>query len=311
MEELTAIIESSDEAIIAWLKENSEDFAKATDATQQTMIEGWQATLLDMRGAIEVYWEEVESIIARGDDYIIQFLKEHSAAYAEAGKLQAEAYVDEWMDQLEALHLAYKVIEGDINPYSYSSTTTTTTSSGGGGGGGGGGGSGGGRSGSGSGSSSKDKTGAAATPANTLSALRDRYKNNIKKDILVGTYVNKQTIAKYASGGLNDYTGLAMLHGTPQEPEAVLNPQQTKLFQQFVAAMTQIPKVNVPLFGGVDTSGFAGSGGIVVNGMDIKIDVNSLDNDTDIEDAADKLGNAFLKRIQRGMSVGGVRFGNR
>lgn len=312
MEELTAIIESSDEAIIAWLKENSEDFAKATDATQQTMIEGWQATLLDMRGAIEVYWEEVESIIARGDDYIIQFLKEHSAAYAEAGKLQAEAYVDEWMDQLEALHLAYKVIEGDINPYSYSSTTTTTSSSGGGGGGGGGGGSGSGNSISAASvantknaiSSVRDKLGAAKTPTNTLNSYR-------KSDILVGTHLGKKTISMYASGGLNDYTGLAMLHGTPQEPEAVLNPQQTKLFQQFVAAMTQIPKVNVPLFGGVDTSGFAGGGGIVVNGMDIKIDVNSLDNDTDIEDAADKLGNAFLKRIQRGMSVGGVRFGNR
>lgn len=312
MEELTAIIESSDEAIIAWLKENSEDFAKATDATQQTMIEGWQATLLDMRGAIEVYWEEVEGIIARGDDYIIQFLKEHSAAYAEAGKLQAEAYVDEWMDQLEALHLAYKVIEGDINPYSYSSTTTTTSSSGGGGGGGGGGGSGSGNSISAASvastknaiSSVRDKLGAAKTPTNTLNSYR-------KSDILVGTHLGKKTISMYASGGLNDYTGLAMLHGTPQEPEAVLNPQQTKLFQQFVAAMTQIPKVNVPLFGGVDTSGFAGGGGIVVNGMDIKIDVNSLDNDTDIEDAADKLGNAFLKRIQRGMSVGGVRFGNR
>lgn len=312
MEELTAIIESSDEAIIAWLKENSEDFAKATDATQQTMIEGWQATLLDMRGAIEVYWEEVESIIARGDDYIIQFLKEHSAAYAEAGKLQAEAYVDEWMDQLEALHLAYKVIEGDINPYSYSSTTTTTSSSGGGGGGGGGGGSGSGNSISAASvantknaiSSVRDKLGAAKTPTNTLNSYR-------KSDILVGTHLGKKTISMYASGGLNDYTGLAMLHGTPQEPEAVLNPQQTKLFQQFVAVMTQIPKVNVPLFGGVDTSGFAGGGGIVVNGMDIKIDVNSLDNDTDIEDAADKLGNAFLKRIQRGMSVGGVRFGNR
>lgn len=293
IEEVSGLLEDTDTAILEWLKANSEEYAKATDATQQSMVEGWQSTLLDMRGAVEVYWEEVENIIAQGDDYIIQFLKEHSAEYAEAGKLQAQAYVDEWMDQLEALHLAYKVIEGDIAPYSYSEgggVSSSVTKSGGGG------------------STSKssattakaslknDKTGAKTTAINKL--------NNIVKG--GGRGVTAAVQGMYANGGLNTFTGLALLHGTPAEPEAVLNPGQTKLFQQLVAALETIPRVNIPGFGGVDVGGFGG--GASFGDVSVTVNVNSLDSDTDIEDAAGKLGTAFLKEIQKGVSVSGVRF---
>lgn len=327
MEELKDIIESSDEAILEWLKANSEDFAKATDATQQTMINSWEAMLLDMRGSVETYWDEVESIIAQGDDYIIEFLKEHSADYAEAGKLQAEAYVDGWMDQLEALRLAYKEIEGDIaqiEGITSTETTVTGSSSKSGGSGGGNGG----------------KGGGAGSSANTIgSSLRDKAGQTVK-DIangalnLVGSAIDKlnyqtgndkgsdssgsknrgysikkPTATMYANGGLNDYTGLAMLHGTPQDPEAVLNPAQTRLFQQLVASLEELPRVSIPYYGGVNTDGW--QRGTTVGDVTVNVTVESLNSDADIEDAADKLGNAFLKRIQRGASISGVRFGNR
>ena len=293
IEEVSGLLEDTDAAILEWLKANSEEYAKATDATQQSMVEGWQSTLLDMRGAVEVYWEEVENIIAQGDDYIIQFLKEHSAAYAEAGKLQAQAYVDEWMDQLEALHLAYKVIEGDIAPYSYSEggtvKATVTKSSGGSGGttvk----------KTSSSKAASSKDKAGSTYSVINSLNSRNGGSRS-----------ITGPVQGMYANGGLNTFTGLALLHGTPAEPEAVLNPGQTKLFQQLVAALETIPRVNIPGFGGVDVGGFGG--GASFGDVSVTVNVNSLDSDTDIEDAAGKLGTAFLKEIQKGVSVSGVRF---
>ena len=44
----------------------------------------------------------------------------------------------------------------------------------------------------------------------------------------------------YSSGGIVDYTGLAMLHGTPGNPEMVLNPEDTSRFLQMVSAMHSI-----------------------------------------------------------------------
>ena len=39
-------------------------------------------------------------------------------------------------------------------------------------------------------------------------------------------------IAKFAGGGLADYTGLAILHGTKTKPEAVLNAEETKMWRE-------------------------------------------------------------------------------
>jgi len=44
----------------------------------------------------------------------------------------------------------------------------------------------------------------------------------------------------YATGGLNTETGLAMLHGTPARPEAVLNPEETANYKKFTAIMPDI-----------------------------------------------------------------------
>lgn len=40
------------------------------------------------------------------------------------------------------------------------------------------------------------------------------------------------TMTQYASGGLNNYTGLAMLHGTKARPEAVLNAEETRMLRE-------------------------------------------------------------------------------
>ena len=75
-----------------------------------------------------------------------------------------------------------------------------------------------------------------------------------------------------------------------------------------MAALEAIPRISVPGFAGINSGAFAG--GTSVGDVTINVNVNSLDKDTDVEEAADKLGSAFLNRIQRGMSVSGVRFGN-
>lgn len=113
---------STDSEIIAWLEQNHEDYQTATDATREEMRLGWQEMLDDMRGHTQTYWDEVERIIAQGDEAIIAFLKQHSADYQQAGKLQAEAYVDEWREKLEDLRAAYRQVSEEIRSYNYTPT---------------------------------------------------------------------------------------------------------------------------------------------------------------------------------------------
>lgn len=126
--EVQKIMSQSDEEILQWLKENSEEYKNSTDATRTDITNGWQDMLNDMRGAIVTYWDEIEDIISKGDDAIIQFLKDNSADYKAAGKLQAEAYVDAWKEQLENLKNAYKDVAVDISSYDYQPVMPATGS---------------------------------------------------------------------------------------------------------------------------------------------------------------------------------------
>ena len=52
-------------------------------------------------------------------------------------------------------------------------------------------------------------------------------------------WVRKQDIVGYKTGGLASETGLAMLHGTRNNPERILSAKQTKSFDALVAALTK------------------------------------------------------------------------
>lgn len=78
IEEMQELLTLTDEEILNWLEQNHEDYQKATDASREQMRLGWQEMLDDMRGHTETYWDEVEDIIAKGNDAIIAFLMENS-----------------------------------------------------------------------------------------------------------------------------------------------------------------------------------------------------------------------------------------
>jgi hypothetical protein len=85
------------------------------------------------------------------------------------------------------------------------------------------------------------------------------------------------SLSKYESGGLADFTGPAWLDGTKSRPEYVLNADQTKRFFALVDVL----------------EGFDNKGGATEKGgdnyFDIKINVDKLENDYDIEQMANKI----------------------
>lgn len=144
------ILSMSQEEILAWLQQNSEEYLNSTDSTREQMSSGWEETLNTMNGIVVTHWDEVYDIISRGQDYVINFLKENSAEYAEASRLQQEAYIDGWQEKFDAIAKAYQIMTTQIlDTSSFINTTellqgsSSTTGGGGSRGGGGGSGSGG------------------------------------------------------------------------------------------------------------------------------------------------------------------------
>ena len=336
MEEMKRILEGTDDEIISWLKQNTETYETSTEAAQKKMVKSWQDTLDQMRDTIRTHWDEVEEIIAGGDENIITFLQTYTEEYRKAGKLQAEAYTEEWKKQLDDLDKARKNVTGGINSYDY--VDTNLAASGSGSGGGGGGSSGGGGSGSSSGSSTTTTTPKAgshkygyknangkwvevsgttdtlAFAAVKAAALSHYQKsttlNEIEKAVIIGQLQNATKsnlgayLKKYAAGGLNTSTGLAWLDGTPTRPERILSAYQTELFEDLIGTLHTIRKMSINTMTG---SPRFKSMNQMPNIDTINVTVEHLNNDTDYGEAAEKMMNEFYKKLARTRPVGGIQ----
>lgn len=299
VEEMTALMQRTDEEILDWLKQNSEEFQESTTATQTDMVNNWQSMLDDMRGSITTYWDEVEYIIQQGDEYILQFLMENSAEYREAGRLQAEAYVDQWIEQLDDLRNAYKQTAEDIAIMNYNIIRPSLSVDSGSGG-------------SGSGGSSKpssmpSQTVQQAALAGVLGAVAGMA-GGIAGSSVANSIINgASSVKKYASGGLVDYTGLAWVDGSLSKPEGFLNPPQTEMIGQ-LAKTLEMMRINVPTLtsGTVKLTDKEKTDGIQVSG-DIVIQVEKLETEEDIEKMTRLIEETMYAKLSRGSAIGGIR----
>lgn len=322
--ETNKIMAMSNEEILAWLKVNVEEFSNATQSTQLQMVQDWEETLMQMMGYIKTHWDEVEDIISKGDDHIIEFLKANSAEYRAASKLQAEAYVDAWKEQLKALEEAHKSTAQKISQINYSVPQGNAGGGSSGGGGGGGGGSSkpaqtmyqyGYKNASGQWVKGAESPNQNDAFDNTLwSAIRHWESKSGPGVLTVLGLLRKATatspgsyMKKYKDGGLADFTGIAQLDGTPTKPELVLNPYETQDFLAMVKEFREIkfmaPKLELPSALNNRPQSITFEGGI-------NISVDTLEDDADFEDLATRVKDAvnemMYEEITRGQGMGGI-----
>ena len=315
MEEMQALLAQSDEEIMARLIENHEDYEKATDATRESMRNGWQEMLDDMRGVTRTYWDEVEEIISQGDDTILQFLIDNVADYKEAGELQAQAYVDEWKKKLKDLAKAHTDIMGDITGMFDEDDSEAEESS------------------SSSAGSGKKKKYKATVPfvgpgyaSKTVKgfkseeAARQAAEEWVEKACYAvsGSTSNavqqwaeelkkKIVVKAYAQGGLSYDTGMAWLDGTQQKPERILSPYQTELFEDMIRSLHEIRTLHVPSATVIPQIPEGQQPSYTIE--NITVQVQKLETDADYEEIAEKVGEQIMEKAMRGMSVGGLRIG--
>lgn len=94
----------------------------------------------------------------------------------------------------------------------------------------------------------------------------------------------KSYATAYATGGLADYTGPAWVDGTKSRPELVLDQGQTATFIQFTNALDNLAK------GGFN------SGSSAPTSIQVDISFDKLDPTTNIDEVADKVEKAIIKK---------------
>ena len=99
----------------------------------------------------------------------------------------------------------------------------------------------------------------------------------------------------FKQGGYADFTGPAWLDGTKTKPEAILNAKQTKLFESMISSLERT----------ANNSNINSSFGSSYNIGDINttIQVEKLDNNTDIEKVARQVENRIMKTIRNRVTV--------
>ena len=102
------------------------------------------------------------------------------------------------------------------------------------------------------------------------------------------------------TGGLVDYTGMAMLHGSSTKPERVLSSVQTELFDKMVEYLGKLsnPTTTTMPVGPIAT------GNASVSIGNVQIAVNGLQTDDDFTKVGDAFGNQLKAAIkERGLNI--------
>lgn len=101
----------------------------------------------------------------------------------------------------------------------------------------------------------------------------------------------------YSQGGIVDYTGTAMVHGSPSKPEAFLNASQTALFGRLASNLEAFYTRASAITGGED-----GGNNVVIENFTIAIDAELTDNN--LNQTGQNLADALFEGLRRtGVSV--------
>ena len=143
--------------------------------------------------------------------------------------------------------------------------------------------------------------------------MSEAWKQN---KINVYTEVLRQNgVPGYSSGGSVDYTGLAMVHGTPTRPEYFLDAEETKMWKSDIlsansSSLTSRLLALREILNGIESASShinnSIDNGVIIEKAEVNVDVAQLANDYDARRAGDTIMDEILQ-IARKTGVSSVR----
>ena len=233
-----------------------QDAALAAQEALQLEIEIQTEVLTMMGENVQLIQETVDALLQSGPINLADFLANWNASYLNSTPIQQQKFIENTLGQAGQatayLKFIAENIKPDVQPTNVGTWMPTTAD------------------GTGAGSVNTTQASAAQQASASPSSYTGRYYSSITKLTYSATSTVSQKDAdqkakqkakkaedalkisnqtdskirpggggtsvamKYASGGLVDYTGPAIVHGSKRNPEAVLNARQTPIFQRFV-----------------------------------------------------------------------------
>lgn len=98
VDEINAVLSGSREEILEWLKANDLEYAKASDAQKQQMVQDWEDALNEMYGITETHWDQVKEVMESGLEGFLDFMERNNTEYAEMSDTEKEITKQGWID---------------------------------------------------------------------------------------------------------------------------------------------------------------------------------------------------------------------
>lgn len=304
---INGIIGQGSDALIDWLTENVEDFKNSTKEAQQQLIEGWKDMYKAMKGWADTYWDQIAEILGDHDAFI-SFMHE-SDEYKNASEAGKAALDEQYQDRWQAYIKARQVLDTSESDNVGTTAITGTTSTGG---------------------SGKPKPNTNELVQNGVNVATNALSNALQSNAVVNAWQSAaqsagQSVAQsvidqgllnsvhirsqqpyddrlkkvqgyYSEGGVVDFTGLAMVHGSPLKPQAFLSAEDTAMMRSFLDAAKYI-SVN-PAMSFIDPSSSSHTQ-TTVGDINVTLNVDKLQDDADYEQVARRVGEVFTKEFSK------------
>lgn len=282
-EEVNKVMAMNQEELLAWLSENVEAFSLSLDEAQKQMLQGWTDTFKQMHGIVDTYWEEIAKTLSSKENFLEYMMQ--SDSYVNASEDEQKQMLWNWGKMYDDWIAAKKVRDEAINwdhsdEFDSGDPATATGKrykanyeilSG----------------------EHAGKTGY-AVGSSTWEAEGSAYYVASSKYGATPNQVKVHDAQAFKRGGYVDYTGLAVVHGSPATPEAFLSADDTALMRSMLDAWQLV--MARPVMSNLD--GIIGKGQHnSIGDVHITITEASFAEDADYEEVARRVGATFTKEL--------------
>lgn len=270
-DEINEVMKLNQDDLFNWQKENMEQYSNSLANAQEQMVQNWEDTFKQMKGIVDLYWDEINKVLASKESFIA-YMKE-SSAYKNASKDEQAQMEYNWTVMYDNF-IAASIISPEAEDYKHKDPLPQGTKD------------------------TKKKGGSSGNSDNKDSQKDFKNMFTNLKGLTDETITNKfKDLFQFAEGGVVDFTGPAWVDGTKAKPEAFLDAEDTAAIRTMLDMWHYV--ANKPVVTNLD--GLIGSGGSNNSIGDVYVTIQQaeLADDADFELVAHKVGEIFTKEIAK------------
>ena len=275
-DEVQNVLKMTYEDMINWLQENDKEYKNSLDATRETIVQNWTDTFKQMKGIVDVYWDEINEILSNKERFIAYM--QESSSYKNASEADQAQMMYNWEQMYDNWFKSQDQSANDKHDDSWLDASGTAQATAGG---------------SGAGTSTNAKV-VLSEAASLVSGVVSGMTSSISS-AFSGALSKARGLFGFSEGGLVPYTGLAMVHGTPSKPEAFLSADDTVMIRRMLDMFSYVVP---PIVSGYNSEN-NGTTNNSIGEVHVTINEAEFSDDADISQVAQRVGEEFAKELSK------------